>query len=391
MFELKTNGSPSRQRRALSGLLGSLDSPQQALGFIGPNWYASIMGTGIIATAAARLPILKGALHPFALAVWVLAAAMLVLVTIAVSVHWLRHREVAMGHARDPVMAQFYGAPPIALMTVGTGTLLVGKSILGLPAAVDADWVLWTLGTVTGLLAAVLIPYLLFTQHEVRPDGAFGGWLMPIVPPMVSAANGAFLIPHLAGASARATLLYGCYAMFGMSLVAALIIITLIWSRLAHHGSSGSVRVPTLWIVLGPLGQSITAAGLLASEAHAAVSGPVASAMSTMAVLYGVPVFGFALLWAALATALTVRALRRDLPFALTWWSFTFPVGTCVTGISGLAIHTDLPAFRWIAVLAYGALLGAWLTVAARTLRGTLSGQLLGRPLSAPQFAAAKG
>ena len=32
--------------------------------------------------------------------------------------------------------------------------------------------------------------------------------------------------------------------------------------RLALYGTSGTARVPTLWIVLVPLGQSITAAGL---------------------------------------------------------------------------------------------------------------------------------
>jgi len=91
------------------------------------------------------------------------------------------------------------------------------------------------------------IPYLQFTQHDVRPDAAFGGWLMPIVPPMVSAANGALLIPHLAAGSARATLLYGCYAMFGLSLIAALIIITLIWSRLAlDHGASTTASTTTV-------------------------------------------------------------------------------------------------------------------------------------------------
>lgn len=65
------------------------------------------------------------------------------------------------------------------------------------------------------------------------------------------------------------------------------------------------------------------------------------------AILYGVPVWGFAVLWIALATSLTVRTLRRGMPFALTWWSLTFPVGTFVTGTSQLAAHTHLPAFKW--------------------------------------------
>ena len=67
--------------------------------------------------------------------------------------------------------------------------------------------------------------------------------------------------------------------------------------------------------------------------------------MNSFAILFGVPVWGFAVLWIALATALTVRTLRRGMPFALTWWSLTFPVGTFVTGTTQLAVHTGLPAF----------------------------------------------
>ena len=99
---------------------------------------------------------------------------------------------------------------------------------------------LWTAGTVGGLFTAATIPYLMFTQLNVEPDAAFGGWLMPVVPPMVSAATGALLIPHMAPGTGRTTMLYGCYAMFGLSLVAALIIISMIWSRLALYGTSGT-------------------------------------------------------------------------------------------------------------------------------------------------------
>jgi tellurite resistance protein TehA-like permease len=217
----------------------------------------------------------------------------------------------------------------------------------------------------------------MFTQHSVEPDAAFGGWLMPIVPPMVSAATGALLIPHMPPGVGRQTMFYGCYALFGLSLVAAFIIISMIWSRLALYGTSGTARVPTLWIVLGPLGQSITAAGLLGLNAALAVDPDIAAAMNSFAILFGVPVWGFAVLWIALATALTVRTLRRGMPFALTWWSLTFPVGTFVTGTTQLAVHTGLPAFAVAAVIAYLGLLGTWLLVAARTARGSLHGTLL--------------
>jgi tellurite resistance protein TehA-like permease len=334
------------------------------------------MGTGIVANAGALLPFDVPGLKAFCLVVWLLAASLLVVLLVATAAHWLRSPQIARSHGHDVQMSHFYGAPPMALMTVGAGALLAAHSLLGLRVAVDLDWVLWGAGTVTGLVTTVLIPYRLFTEIEVRPDAAFGGWLMPVVPPMVSASTGALLIPYVASGQLRATLLYGCYALFGMSLLAAFIIITQIWSRLAHFGSSNSARVPTLWIVLGPLGQSITAAGVLGAQAHLAVAAPIASGMALFAILFGVPVWGFAMMWAVLAAALTVRTMRSSMPFSLTWWSFTFPVGVTVTGTIRLAVQTGLPAFRWASGVGYAALLCAWLIVAVRTSHAALRGRL---------------
>jgi tellurite resistance protein TehA-like permease len=102
-------------------------------------------------------------------------------------------------------------------------------------------------------------------------------------------------------------------------------------------------------------------------------------------------VWGFAVLWIALATSLTVRTLRRGMPFALTWWSLTFPVGTFVTGTAQLAVHTHLPAFKVAAAIAYLGLLSTWMLVAARTARGSVRGNLLGPPPSAGPIKASKG
>lgn len=334
------------------------------------------MGTGIVATAAADLPVQWPGLHGFASAVWVVCALWLIVLTGAEVVLWTRHRGDALGHARDPVMVQFYGAPPMALLTVGAGALLLGPSLIGAHAAIAVDAVLWPLGTITGLASSVAVPYLMFTRWTAAPDAAFGGWLMPVVPPMVSAATGALLVPHLPAGQLRLTMLLACYAMFGLSLTASLMVITQLWRRLVRYSAGPAAMVPTLWIVLGPLGQSITAANLLGGVASLALPRPYSTAFAAFGVVYGVPVWGFALLWASLAAALTVRAARQRLPFSLTWWSFTFPVGTCVTGTSGLALHTGADAFRWAAVALYIALVAAWAVVSVHTVRGAWRGRL---------------
>jgi C4-dicarboxylate transporter/malic acid transport protein len=372
-------GSEGRTRRILRGL----ERPSELFANLGPNWFATIMGTGIIATAGATLPVQFPALRALATLFWAAASVLLLLLTASTLVHWTRHRDTARGHHGNPVMAHFYGAPPMALLTVGAGTLLLGKDVLGEQLALRIDAVLWVLGTLLGLASAFAVPYLQFTRHKVSAADAFGGWLMPVVPPMVSASTGALLLPYLPAGEARQLMLMACYAMFGLSLLASLLIIPLIWQRLAVHKNLAAAAVPTLWIVLGPLGQSITAANLLAFNAHHAVSGTLLHALEAFGVLYGVPVLGFALLWATLAAAITLRTARSGLPFTLAWWSFTFPVGTCITGLSGLAAHTGLGALTVLAAVGYVLLLGAWLVVAVRTFRGSvLEGTLFQAPVA---------
>lgn len=357
---------------------------RSALAHIGPNWYASVMGTGIVATAAATLPVQGSVLRAFAVVVWLGAVALLVLVTAATVGHWRRHPRTARSHLAHPVMSHFYGAPAMALLTVGAGALLVGRPLLG-AAAVPVDAVLWTVGTLLGLLTAVVVPVTAFTRHRAEPDAAFGGWLMPVVPPMVSAATGALLLPHLPAGGPRQTMLVFCYALFGMSLFAGLIIITLLWGRLVQHTIGPAAMVPTLWIALGVLGQSVTAAHHLGAQAAVVLPAPYGAVFEAVGLVYGVPVWGFALLWSAIAAPITWRTARdrrTGLPFTLTWWSFTFPLGTVVTGTSGLAATTGLGLFTVAAVLLYAGLVAAWATVTLRTGRGVWRGDLLAPPVA---------
>ncbi|MDI3418845.1 TDT family transporter [Streptomyces luteolus] len=351
------------------------------LRYLGPNWYAAVMGTAIVASAGAALP--SPVPHAAAVAVWALSALLLAVLLVARAGHWLRHRDQARAHLLDPAVAPFYGCLSMALLAVGGGTLTLGGGVLGERTAVAVDVVLFTAGTAIGLVAAAAIPYLMVTRHKVDPGTASPVWLLPVVAPMVSAAQGPLLLPHLPAGQWQEAMLLGSYAMFGLSLLATLLILPLIFGRLVVHGPLPLALTPALFLVLGPLGQSTTAVNSLADVAPAAIGGSYAGAFESFAVVYGVPVLGFALLWLAIALAMVVRAARAGLRFSMTWWGFTFPVGTCVTGAAGLARHTGLAAYDWLATALYVFLVAAWLIAATATLRGLLAGRLLAAPARA--------
>ena len=300
------------------------------------------------------------------------------------ALHWL-----STWHLQRPALRSGDG-PVLRGATHGThdrglATLLVGSRYLGESTAVGIDWVRGV-GTVLGLITAVGVPFLLFTQLEVRHDGAFGGWLMPIVPPMVSAATGRCWSPHPGGAMARDDALWVLRHVrdepghltdrdnTDLEPAGALRII-------------GSARVPTCGSCSDRWGSRSRQQAPSVPRPPSRVAAPIAAALNLFAILYGVPMWGFMLLWMPIAALLTIRAIRKKMGFALTWWSFTFPVGTCVTGTSQLAKHTGLDLFAWAAVVLYLALLIAWVTVAVRTAHGSVRGRLLTPPPASPAVA----
>ncbi|MFF4630664.1 TDT family transporter [Streptomyces griseorubiginosus] len=355
-----------------------------AVRHLGPNWYATVMGTAIVATAGVALPVHLPGARTICAAVWLLSLALLLVLLGARALHWRHHADQARAHLLAPATAPFYGCLAMALLAVGGGALTVGRYWIGTTAAVALDAVLFTAGTALGLAAALVVPYLMAVHHRADPREATPVWLLPLVAPMVSAALGPLLVPHLPAGQPRETLLLACLAMFGLSLLVTLLMLPLVFARVVAGGPLPLALTPTLFLVLGPLGQSTTAVGKFADVAPGVVPDPYSQGFGALAVLYGVPVMGFALLWLALAAAHVVRAWRLGMPFSMTWWAFTFPVGTCVTGAEALARHTGLAVYAWLAVGLYGVLVAAWGTAALHTVRGLVSGALLAGPRPAP-------
>jgi hypothetical protein len=73
--------------RAPFGLLENPERPGDVFRDLGPNWFAAVMGTGIVANAAAVLPLQAPGRRGFATVVWALAAVMLAGLAAAGAVH----------------------------------------------------------------------------------------------------------------------------------------------------------------------------------------------------------------------------------------------------------------------------------------------------------------
>lgn len=341
-----------------------LGSP--AIRNVGPAWFTSVMGTGILAVCATLSPIPIPFGREIAVTLWSADVVLFVLVTGLWLAAGLRSPQLLASILHDPAKAQALGAPPMACFTIAVGFLKIGAGFLPIGFCVAAAQTLFVLGIAGSVASAFVVPYFMFTEHELSSETMVGSWLLPVVPPIVASVPAALLSATWPQAI-RGDMLGLAYALLGVGVILAGIIIVIFYSRLTIHKVPEGTLVTTTWLVIGPLGQSI--AGIIALGGAARSVWPqFGHGLATAGLAYGILVWGFAMYWLAMAGALTIRATTRRLAFNLSWWAFTFPVGVLTAGTDALALQTHAHIFAAASIALLALLAAMWSLVATRTV-----------------------
>lgn len=343
-----------------------------------PGWFASVMGTAILAVATylnpGNLTALQGTAHRLGAAVAVLAYALGVVMTIAYALRWIRHRDAALADLRHPVLGAMHATLPGGLLVLAVMTSVVGPQFLPAGAVTALVAVLAAVGS---LLAVVISVAFAMTLFVGAPTGASvnGGWFIPSVVTIIIPMAITPLVAHASPGTARLLLALG-YAAYGMGFLLFLLVLGMLHDRLVLHPLPPAQLAPTLWIGLGPVAVAALAPLSLA-RAGQHIFGVAAPAVTILGQLFATATWGFGLWWLAIAVTLLVRYLRAGpLPLHLGWWAFTFPLGAYTVATMTLARTWQASALEGVAVLLYLMLDGFWAVVAARTVNATRTGRI---------------
>lgn len=327
-----------------------------------PGWPAAVMGTGAFALTTLhfshQLPLLTGlawALHWFNLALFAL-------VSIPWLLRWVMAWPAVASTFKHPIAVNFYPSYAIALLVLA-GQLRVfgGHDSLALGA--------WWIGVALlfSLTLGVLIS--IFQGEHVNLDHITPGIFMPPVGLVVIPVAGAPLLAIQPEALRDLALtLNGIGLGAGIFMYTALL--ALAFHRFYVHKRLPPMMVPTFWINLAPLGITVVSAlNLVAATPFAGDK-----SVFVMAVFL---LWGFGAFWLVLAMLFTWSVRKTaPLPFSLTWWAFTFPLGAFALGSQRLGEVTGLTtplAFGW---LAWALLAGIWTLTLIKTIGGVASGKL---------------
>lgn len=212
-----------------------------------------------------------------------------------------------------------------------------------------------------------MVPFCMFSCQDHQLQRMTAVWLLPIVACEVAASSAGLLLQHLAADQHALAILIMGYVLWGISVLPAFAILTILMLRLALHQLPEKEVAISSWLCLGPIGTGALALLLLGQQAPRILNAvgleELATIVPAIGVIGGLVLLGFGLWWFGIAVLTTVRHARTGIPFNLGWWGLTFPFGVFILAIFNLAHQLQFNFFTYIAVALSIVLLALWALV----------------------------
>ncbi|WDL99129.1 C4-dicarboxylate ABC transporter [Alicyclobacillus sp. ALC3] len=345
----------------------------------GPNWFTTVMGVGIVAGLTYTSPFPIPFQHPVGEVLFAVLNVVFAVALLLWFMRWILHPHEALDDFRHPGRALFYGAFAMGINVVGNDYLLVGTHILNSAMAIEISKAIWVAGTIVSIFTVIVVPYLLFTEHDVKQHEALATWLIPVVPPIVAAATGANLIPYWGGTNSQFSVTALILAMFGTTFFLFIMVSGLVYARLVYHKRLSGEAAPSLWVEIGPIGMSMGTFSTLPVTTHA-ILGPYGNALHALGMAFSIALWGVGVWWIVISSMHTFLHLSKrgeGLPFHMGWWSYVFPIGSFTSGTYALGHLVGYPFFTIVGLVQLLILWGCFVIVFSRTAHGVWSGALI--------------
>jgi len=313
------------------------NAPHSSLPHVPVTIFASVMGLAGLGLAWRKGNAVLGL--PDLVSEVFLALAGLAFITALLTyvIKALRHPQAVIGEFNHPVRSAFFSTVPIGILLLAAGLH---------PYTVNGAFALWSVGAALQLLLTIrLIVRWMVHKQEINHVNA--AWFIPIV--------GNIIVPIL---GARLGMTEISWFFLSVGLLFWLPLLTIILYRVIFHDALPPRLMPTLFILLPP---------------------PSIGYVSYVGLTGTVDSFAQILVNGALFLTLVLLAKSKSfvgLPFAVSWWAFTFPLDA--VALAAIEHAHRFPTGMWPVVgtilLALASLVVV--LVAARTVTSIAAGSL---------------
>lgn len=327
-----------------------------------PSWFASVMGTGILATTSSFFSSYVSFLSTAATVLLWFNVVLFFVLLIPWTLRWILFRSAALRDLRDPVISNFYATIAVAMLVLAVDFIVIGKNV-------GVGEVFWFCGVAGTIIFAVLTPYIMFMGEHVKIHHINPAWFIPPVGLIVIPIAGGLLIPHFSGTMQQFVVFLN-YFGWGAGFFLYLALSAICMYRFILHTPLPDTLVPTAWITLGPIGAGVAAlANLVKYSPFVTVKEPF--------FVFGFLLWGLGVWWVIISLLITLHHLKNlKLPYAMSWWAFTFPLGAYVAGSHAVSQALHVQLINYLGFGLYWLLVFFWAVTLVRTavhaVRGTV-------------------
>ncbi len=327
-----------------------------------PGWFAAVMGTGALSLGTLALSAHCPLLTPLAWGLHYFNLLLFILLAVPWLTRWLLYRDAALSTLRHPVQASFYP-------TFSIGMLVIASQFIAFGQQLELALLFWWPGALLTFAFSFAVLFTMFSGEHVGIEHVTPAKFIPAVGLVVIPVAGGHLLGHVQGAMRDWMLLINLLGL-GAGMVMYLGLLSLTLQRKYLAKPAFGILTPTVWIHLAPL--AVIPVSLLNVTEQLPFAIP-----SGVPLLIGLLLWSFSVWWLVMASLLTIAAKRRKmLPFALSWWGFTFPLGIFVVCSFRLAKLSSIAMITQIGMLAWVLLFILWSLALINTLRGVISGDV---------------
>lgn len=327
-----------------------------------PSWFASVMGTGILAITSLNYSQYLPFLADVARVLFYFNIALFFVLFIPWTLRWFLFKKEALEDLQHPVISNFYPTFAVALLVLAVNFIVIGHNLF-------VGSLFWLAGAISTIFFGVLIPFIMYKGEHVALDHINAAWFIPPVGLIVMPIAGSLLIPHYDGVM-QELIIFINYFGWGAGFFIYLSLLAICMYRFILHHPLPNTLVPTIWITLGPIGAGIIAlVNLIKNSPFITISEPF--------FVFAFIFWGSGIWWLLIAILMTIHYIRTiKLPYAMSWWAFTFPLGAYVGSCHVVAQIFSLEIVDFIGFGLYLLLVFLWSVTLIKTALAVYHGDL---------------
>jgi len=339
-----------------------------------PAWFAAVMGTSVIPLAISFLNF--SWVKPLSMVCIVFSALVFLLFLFPWVAKFLFYPASIRKDLNHPIAANFFPTMPISLILFSLNLMKFPTMFFSEQVSFQLAYYLWLLGSAGIYILGFIILIHIFRHPEIKIQHANFGWYIPPVSKLIIPIAGYELAGYFPERAELAVTL--STLSFGVGFFLFIFVGAAVYHRYIYHELPMSQFAATFFIGIAPTAIiSVILFKMMHLFSHHHLMGLDSAVVVTICKFGIVFTWGFSAWWFVMALIVTLYYFTKvELPYALSWWAFTFPAGAlCVS--SGAAWKASQFGIIYnFYQFAVAFLLMVWLLVFFRTIKGMLSGKI---------------